>query len=336
MVWVFTPGCFCQILIFGALGRIRRLCPPRLKELYYLRGDGTLSTKPLGKKEPSLRYDYDPNDPVPTMSGRNLYITTGAMDQRSVEPPNRKDVLLYTSDVLNEDVEISGNVKVVLHASSDRKDTDFTAKLIDVYPDGRTMMILDGVIRARYRKSLRDATLLHPGQTYQYTIDLGDTSQVFKAGHKIQVDISSSNFPRRDRNTNTGNALWVVDTAADALVARNTIFHDTGHSSYIELPVVEAKTRIFEGTASINTASLNYEGAAELHTLAKGVYLLLKDMDNKWVKWNIERDRTTRSFDYYDCEGKLGRLSVMIHNQVYEPYFAYASGDGVSFGGTPK
>lgn len=303
---------------------------------YYLRGNGMLSTKPLGKKEPSRSFDYDPNDPVPTMGGRNLYITTGSMDQRSVEPPYRTDVLVYTSEVLDEDLEISGNVKVVLHASSDREDTDFTAKLIDVYPDGRTMMILDGIIRARYQKSLKYETLLKPAKTYEFTIDLGDTSQVFKAGHRIQVDISSSNFPRRDRNTNTGNSLWIVDTADDALIAHNTIYHDTGHASYIELPVVHAKARIFEGTASVDTDALYYEGPAELHTLGKGVYFLLTDADNTWVKWDIIRDIDSRFFDYFYCKGKLGKLSVLVCDRPRKPRIARAWGSGVSFEGTPK
>ena len=269
------------------------------------------------------------------MGGRNLYITTGSMDQRSVEPPNRSDVLVYTSDVLENDVEVSGRVKVFLHASSNCKDTDFIAKLIDVYPDGKTMMILDGVIRARYRESLKHETLMHPGQKYEFVIDLGDTSQVFKAGHRIQVDISSSNFPRRDRNPNTGHALYVIDTAADAIVAQNTIYHDARHPSYVVLPIVHQKTRIFEGTASIKSPSLNYNGAAELYTLAKGVYLLLKDL-NKWVKWDIEDDCDTRFVDFYDCEGKLGKLSVWVRTEGPEPYSAFARGKGVLFKGTPK
>lgn len=305
------------------------------KEVYYLHSSGTLSTHFPNHKENSQTYLYDPNNPVPTMGGRNLYITTGSMDQRSVEPPNRSDVLVYTSDVLENDVEVSGRVKVFLHASSNCKDTDFIAKLIDVYPDGKTMMILDGVIRARYRESLKHETLMHPGQKYEFVIDLGDTSQLFKAGHRIQVDISSSNFPRRDRNPNTGHALYVIDTAADAKVAQNTIYHDGRHPSYVVLPIVHQKTRIFEGTASIKSPSLNYNGAAELYTLAKGVYLLLKDL-NKWVKWDIEDDCDTRFADYYDCEGKLGKLSVWVRTEGPEPYFAFARGKGVLFKGTPK
>ncbi len=310
--------------------------PDAKKEIYYLHSNGTLSTHFPGYKEASQTYLYDPNNPVPTMGGRNLYIATGSMDQRSVEPPNRSDVLVYTSDVLENDVEVSGRVKVFLHASSNCKDTDFVAKLIDVYPDGKTMMIQDGVIRARYRESLKYEKLMHPGQKYEFVIDLGDTSQVFKAGHRIQVDISSSNFPRRDRNTNTGHALYVIDTAADAVVAQNIIYHDAQHPSFVVLPIVQPKTRIFGGQASIKTPQLTYEGPADFYTLSKGVYLVLKDLNNRWVKWEIEHDCDTRFIDFYSCEGKLGKLFVRVHTEGREPYFALAWGKGVSFNGTPK
>jgi hypothetical protein len=198
------------------------------------------------------------------------------------------------------------------------------------------MLILDSVIRARYRDSLINEKLMHPGQKYEFEIDLGDTSQLFKAGHRIQVDISSSNFPIRDRNTNTGHALYIIDTAADAIVAQNTIYHDAKHPSYIVLPIVKPKTRIFEGTASLKTSSLTYEGPAELHTLGRGVYLLLINQNNRWVKWDIENDWDGRFEDFYYCEGKLGKLSVWAHAEGTEPYFAFAWGKGVLFEGSPK
>ena len=310
--------------------------PDAKKKIYYLHSDGTLSPNYPKHKEGSLSYLYDPNDPVPTMGGRNLYIPSGSMDQRIVEPPNRSDVLVYTSDVLEKDVEVSGRIKVVLHASSNCKDTDFVAKIMDVYPDGKTMMIQDGVIRARYRESLKYQKLMKPGKIYEFTIDLGDTSQVFKAGHRIQIDITSSNFPRRDRNTNTGNALYIVDTNDDAMVATNTIYHDAKHPSYVVLPIVHPKKRIFEGQASIQTPTLTYEGSAEFYTLTKGVYLVLKDLNNRWVKWDIEHDIDTRFVDFYYCEGKLGKLSVWAHTEGREPYSAFAWGKGVWFKGSPK
>jgi putative CocE/NonD family hydrolase len=310
--------------------------PDVKKKPYYLHSNGALSPDFPNRKEPSLSYNYDPNAPVPTMGGRNLYIPAGAMDQRPVEPPNRSDVLVYTSDVLTEDVEIAGKVKVFLHAASNCKDTDFTAKLIDVYPDGRTMLILDSVIRARYRESPEHQKFMHQGQKYEFVIDLGDTCQVFKAGHRIQVDVSSSNFPIRDRNLNTGHALYIIDTNADAIVATNTIYHDARHPSYVVLPIVHPKTRIFEGQASIKTPALTYEGPAEFHTLAKGVYLRLTNLNNQWVKWDIEHDWDTWFWDYYSCEGKLGKLIVWVHTEGKEPYFAFAWGRGVLFEGSPK
>ncbi len=307
--------------------------PDVKREVYYLRSDGTLSHNFPMHKDPSISFDYDPRSPVPTMGGRNLYIPSGARDQAPVE--NRSDVLIYTTAELKEDVEVSGKVKVVLHASSNRTDTDFVAKLTDVYPDGRSILILDSVIRARYRDSLINEKLLHPGQRYELTIDLGDTSQLFKAGHRIRVDISSSNFPIRDRNPNTGHALYLIDTPDDLLVATNTIYHQFEHPSYVELPIVQKKTRIFAGNASITTPSVTYSGPAELHTLSKGVYLFLTNL-NRWVKWDIERERDSRLVEVYACKGKLGELTVTTHSEGPEPYYALASGKGVSFEGNPK
>jgi|GEM_PF-217214 len=210
---------------------------------YYLHDDGVLNTEFPCKKEGSVTYLYDPNDPVLSYGGRNLFFPAGAVDQSPVEPPNRDDVLVYRTAVLEDDVVVTGNVKVVLHASSDARDTDFTAKLIDVHPDGSAINILDDVIRARFRESQRYEVFMEPRKVYEFTIDLGDTAQVFKAGHRIQVDISSSNFPCKDRNTNTGNPLYVQDTAADVVTARNTIYHDLFHRSYVVLPIMNGNTK---------------------------------------------------------------------------------------------
>lgn len=206
---------------------------------YFLLGRGVLSRDTPSPGEARRSYRYDPKNPVRTLGGRNLLLSKGSLDQRPVEPPQRSDVLLYTGDVLKTEVNIAGNVKVMLHASSDRPDTDFTAKLIDVHPDGKTMLVLDGIIRARYRESARVEKLLEPGKPYRFTIDLGDIMHTFKAGHRIQVDISSSNFPKRDRNTNSGNRLY-TDTEGDIMIAKNTVFHDADHPSYIVLPVFQS------------------------------------------------------------------------------------------------
>ncbi len=214
--------------------------PPKNMEYktYYLHGNGDINTKPPAMTKAWRSYVYDPRDPVQTVGGRNLILPAGPYDQRPVEPPNRDDVLVYKTDPLTNDIEIAGNVKVTLHASSTCKDTDFVAKLIDVYPDGRTMLVLDGVLRAMYRESFEYPVFMHGEQKYEFTIDLGDISHLFKAGHRIQVDISSSNFPRIARNSNSGNVIYAADTEDDFCIAENTIFHNPGLPSYIVLPIL--------------------------------------------------------------------------------------------------
>ena len=195
-------------------------------------GDGTLSTVPPGA-EPPDRYVYDPADPAPTLRGNTLMIPHGAADQRSTE--DRSDVLVYTSDPLEHDLELTGPIKVQLFAASSAVDTDFTAKLVDVRPDGYAQNIQDGIIRARYRSSARQPTFITPGQVYEYTIDLWATSQVFRAGHRLRVEISSSNFPRFDRNPNTGAPLG-EDTRLET--AQQTVQHRGDYPSHIVLPVI--------------------------------------------------------------------------------------------------
>ena len=197
-----------------------------------LRGDGTLSTAPPGE-EPSDTYVYDPEEPVPTLGGSTLIIPHGVYDQRTVE--ERQDVLVYTSDPLERDVEVTGPVTVKLVASSTARDTDFTAKLVDVHPDGYARNLQDGVIRARYRESASDPTLIRPGHVYDYDIDLWATSNVFLSGHRIRVEISSSNFPRFDRNPNTGSGFG-EDSRLEK--AQQQVYHSADHPSYIVLPVI--------------------------------------------------------------------------------------------------
>ena len=157
----------------------------------------------------------------------------GGFDQRPVE--FRNDILVYTSDPLTEDLEVIGPVIVRLYASTDGRDTDSTAKLVDVYPDGYARNICDGIIRGWYWQSAERQQLLEPGEVYDFTIDLSPTSNVFLAGHRIRVDISSSNFPRFGRNLNTGNKV-ADDT--EIRVARQTVFHDRTRPSHIILPVI--------------------------------------------------------------------------------------------------
>ena len=165
-------------------------------------GDGSLSTIPPEPDEPADRFTYDPSDPVPTLGGNTLMIDYGVFDQGVAE--DRPDVLSFTSAPLEFDLEVTGPISVTLYAATTAVDTDFTAKLVDVRPDGFAQNLQDGIVRARYRTSTREPSLVTPGEVYRYTIDLWATSHVIKAGHRIRVDVSSSNFPRFDRNPNTG------------------------------------------------------------------------------------------------------------------------------------
>jgi putative CocE/NonD family hydrolase len=196
-------------------------------------GDGKLTaTKP--SKEPCDEFVYDPNDPVPTAGGCNLTgCPAGPRDQSQVE--KRTDVLIFTSDKLKTELEVTGPVNVVLYAASTGKDTDWTAKLVDVHPDGRAFNLCDGIIRARYRDSRDSPGLIRPGEIYRYEIDLWVTSNAFLPGHKIRVEISSSNFPRFNRNLNTGEPFG---TGTRLMKATQTIYHDEGHPSHILLPVI--------------------------------------------------------------------------------------------------
>ena len=207
-----------------------------------LNGDGTLTTNaPAEPEVPSDQYHYDPAHPVPTRGGALLMTPEyrpGPYDQRPVE--SREDVLVYTSDVLLTDVEVTGPIKVHLWAVSSAPDTDFVARLVDVHPNGYAQNLTDGIVRARYRnfESGEQPSLLEPGRAYEYEIDLWVTSNLFQAGHRIRLDVTSSSFPRWDRNPNTGH-----DFGADAelAVAHQTILHDSAHPSYVVLPIVPAR-----------------------------------------------------------------------------------------------
>jgi putative CocE/NonD family hydrolase len=200
-----------------------------------LGGDGTLGTSQASATTPDS-YRYDPRNPVPTVGGNmcciNGLLPSGAFDQRAVE--QRPDVLVYSSAPLTRAEAVAGHVVVKLSASSSAPDTDFTAKLVDVHPDGFAQNIADGIIRARYRDSLTDPTLITPGVPYKYTIDLGNTAVVFRPGHQIRLEISSSNFPHYDRNPNTGARFAQT---AQVRTATQTILHGGDFQSYVTLPV---------------------------------------------------------------------------------------------------
>ena len=194
--------------------------------------DGTLSAEAPASTEQGDSYDYDPADPVLTHGGSTLNLPGGAFDQREVEAR----CLTYTSAPLQRAMEVTGPVKVVLHAASSAPDTDWVARLCDVSPDGYSRNLCDGILRARYRESTWQQSLIEPGKVYRYVIDLWATSNVFLPGHRIRVTVTSSNFPRYDRNLNTGGPQ---NTETRWQVAHNTVFHDESRPSHILLPVIE-------------------------------------------------------------------------------------------------
>jgi len=200
-----------------------------------LRGDGNLSTA-APKKEAADKFTYDPANPVPTIGGSLCcdaeHYEPGPRDQRSAE--NRNDVLVYSTKPMTEDMEVTGPVTLELWAKSSAVDTDFTAKLVDVAPDGFATNLTDGILRMRYRDSQEKANLMNPDQIYKVSVDLSATSNVFKKGHVLRLDVSSSNFPRYDRNLNTGA---VQATSRDFVSATNTILHDPEHPSALLLTI---------------------------------------------------------------------------------------------------
>ncbi len=206
-----------------------------------LSGDGTLTTTPPADEECDV-YLYDPRRPVPTCGGATLLsglwvgANSGPRDQRTVEV--RSDVLCYTSAPLDRATEVTGHVTLQAFVSSTARDTDFTAKLVDVSPDGTATILTDGILRARYRESLATPVLMVPETVYDLRIDVGATANLFAAGHQVRLEISSSNFPRFDRNTNTGGKV-ATDRRGDVLQAVNRVWHDRLHPSRLILPVVE-------------------------------------------------------------------------------------------------
>ncbi|HVF26869.1 MAG TPA: CocE/NonD family hydrolase [Pyrinomonadaceae bacterium] len=212
---------------------------------YYLRavrgsnsigGDGALSSKPPPKSERPDVFEYDPANPVPTIGGRLCCgdaIPPGPFDQRPNE--SRQDVLVFSTPTLEKDVEVTGFVTIELYAATTARDTDFTAMLVDVDSNGYARFLTDGIVRARYRTTTDKPEEIVPGKLYKYTIDLWATSNVFKAGHKIRLYVSSSNFPRFNRNLNTGEVTF---GSSRMMKAKQTVYHDTDHPSAMVLPII--------------------------------------------------------------------------------------------------
>ena len=193
-------------------------------------GNGVLSSDPPGE-EPVDRYTFDPRDPV-----MSIYLPNAQDGPGDQSPLNyRQDVLVFQTPPLESDMEVTGPIVVKLFAATSAPDTDWTAKLVDVDPSGLALNLTYGIQRARYRESFAQPSLLRPGQVYEYTLKLLPTGNLFKAGHRIRLDISSSDFPNFDRNHNTGLDYWDDDTLA---VAHQTVYHDRRYPSRIILPVI--------------------------------------------------------------------------------------------------
>jgi uncharacterized protein len=177
-------------------------------------------------------YTYDPEQPVPTLGGATLNLPGGAYDQRPIEG----QCLVYTSPPLAQPLTIIGDVRCVLYAQSSAPDTDWVVRLTDVHPDGFSRLLCDGILRARYRDSAAAPSPLTPGTLYTFVVDLWATANTFLPGHRLRVAVTSSSFPRFDRNPNTGASFG---TDAHGQVAFNTLVHDAAHPSHILLPVID-------------------------------------------------------------------------------------------------
>lgn len=201
-----------------------------------IRGDGVLSTEPPSEEKPDI-FEYDPASPVPTIGGRlccaNDVLAPGPFDQSPNE--SRNDVLVFSTPPLAGGVEVTGHIRLELYAATTAADTDFTAMLVDVDRSGYARLLTDGVVRARYRNSTTKAEPIVPGKVYRYEIDLWATSNLFQAGHRIRLYVSSSNFPRFNRNLNTGEPVL---GATGTVKATQTVYHDAEHPSALLLPVI--------------------------------------------------------------------------------------------------
>lgn len=235
-VWYYTMGDVDTIDAPGNEWHYANDWPVPAKNISWYFNDNGILNKNLLTVNKSLTYTYDPTNPVPTIGGQNLDLPHGPYDQASIE--GRSDVLLYTSDVLTEPYEVTGPIKARLFVSSDCKDTDFTVKLTDVYPDGRSMLITDGIIRMRNRNGTDHWEFMQPGKIYEVEVDLWSTSYIWNTGHRIRVAVSSSNYPRFLANPNTQDPIYKNSTY---YLAKNKLFIGSNNPSCIIFPEIEKK-----------------------------------------------------------------------------------------------
>ncbi len=208
---------------------------PATETAFYLHSDGALNEELPTTNAAPVAFQYDPENPVPTLGGANLVLPQGNFDQQIIE--DRPDVLLFDYGPLTEPLAITGRLWATIYASSDRIDTDITVKLTDVYPDGRSIILCDGIRKGRHHLRLDGADLLTPGTVYPFPVDLSSTAMVFNTGHTIRIAVSSSNSPRYAPNPNTGGPMSPFDPI-NPQVATNTIYMDAEHPSHVAFPVV--------------------------------------------------------------------------------------------------
>jgi predicted acyl esterase len=206
--------------------------PDAEPKLFYLERGGKLSTSELRSEAEPDAYTYDPDDPPPTKGGSivSYVYPPGSVDVSDVQ--QRPDVLTYTTEPLEDDLDVVGPLRMILYASSSAVDTDFVARLTDVFPDGRAIQLQAGALRTRYRDPHGEPSFLEPGHVYRLEIDMWATANRFKAGHRLRVDISSADFPKYDRNTNRGGE------PGEPIPARQRIYHDPGHPSHLEVSLL--------------------------------------------------------------------------------------------------
>ena len=196
--------------------------------------DGTLSLKAPTRAEPADNFSYDPANPVPSLGSQyQTFDFSGPRDRSGIQ--SRDDVLTFTTEPLMRDIEVTGPIRATIWASSDAVDTDFTATLTDLDSDGKAIALCEGIVRARFRNGTDKPAMMNPGEIYKFEVDMWNTSNLFKKGHCIRVEVSSSNFPRYNRNLNSGNP---IATDTEMTVANQSIYHDTEHPSYLTLPVI--------------------------------------------------------------------------------------------------
>ena len=266
------------------------------------------ANKDLSQSTPpneSLSYDYDPEDPSPTIGGKTLTpgIDQGPMDQR-FEVENRNDAVVFTSEELTTDMEIQGQVKLKLFVGSDKKDSDFMARLTEVYDDGRSMLLGETAVRAHYQngKSASDTTYLKKGNVYEYELAFDHLANTFKAGHKIRLIITSSNYPKFNRNMNTGDEMYPntnADTLVNPEIANNSLWFGSQYPSQLTFPTVNYSPDFISEKPEIQKLKIYpnpSNGNFQLDKSLIGANVLVYDMKGKLLIESVKIKSTKLNF----------------------------------------